>query len=152
MENKKSKFEDIIERDGKILYMTHGISMQPMLKECENPVVISKIERKPQKYDVVLYKRGSKYILHRIVKIKNGNYVIRGDNCYNNEYDITDSNIIGVLSGYYKGEKYVDCQKSLRYKIYSRVRCADFAVRKPWIWLKGRIRRILKGKSDKTRE
>ena len=93
--------------------------MLPMLKQKRDTVVIEKLTRKPKVNDVVLYQRkDKKYVLHRIIKIKGNSYVIRGDNCFYNEYDITDNDILGILCGFYKGEKYVDCSKNAFYKMY----------------------------------
>ena len=141
MRQEKRSFEEIIKRDGQLLYLTVGRSMEPMLHERRNPVVITKIFRKLKKYDVVLYKRRADYVLHRIVKIKDGKYIIRGDNCYENEYNITDREIIGVLAGYYKGKKYIDCKKNIRYKLYCRIRCINFIFRKPVMWLKLKVKK-----------
>ncbi len=114
------KIEEIIERDGFVLEMTVGNSMEPMLRNRQNPIVIEKITRKPRKNDVVLFKRDTgEYVLHRIVKVYMDGYFIRGDNRLYGDRDITDRHIIGILTGYYKGEKFIDCKKNLLYKIYS---------------------------------
>ena len=47
---------------------------------------MSTFEEILKKYDVALYKRGSSYILHRIIGIQNGEYLIRGDNTYRMEH------------------------------------------------------------------
>ena len=112
-------FKTVLEKDGVLAQLPLGTSMLPMLKQKRDTVVIEKLTKKPKVNDVVLYQRKNKdYVLHRIIKIKNDSYVIRGDNCFYNEYDITDNDIIGILSGFYKDEKYVDCSKSIFYKFY----------------------------------
>lgn len=115
-----NQIEEIIERDGHVLETTYGISMQPMLRQGENPIVISKITSPLKKRDVILFRCDSgKYLLHRIVKIKKNGFLTRGDN--NTFYDgiIKEEQIKGILTGYYKGDKYIDCQKNFRYHIYS---------------------------------
>ncbi len=114
-----SKIEEIIERDGEILEMTVGDSMEPMLHNRQNPIVISKITRKPKKYDVVLFKRDTgEYVLHRIFKVRNDKYWIYGDNRAFGDKDITDRHFIGILKGYYIGDTYIDCETNAEYKKY----------------------------------
>lgn len=121
MSNVGLTIEQALEREGEIPHMTVGVSMEPMLHTRKNIVIIKKVGEPLKKYDVVLYKRGDNYVLHRLVKITaDGKYVFRGDNCNNNEYDITDDNVLGVLKGYYKGERYIDCNKNAAYRLYSR--------------------------------
>ncbi len=120
MENKTTTdYRAILEKDGVLAQLPVGFSMYPMLRQNYDTVIIEKIKEKPKENDVVFYHRDDgKYVLHRIIKVKNDGYVIRGDNCFFNEYDITDKHIIGILKGFYRGEKYVDCKLNKRYKAY----------------------------------
>ena len=64
-------FEQILERDGKLVYKTRGISMLPLLRQDRDLVVIEKKNNEPLKrFDVALYKRGEKYVLHRVINVK----------------------------------------------------------------------------------
>ncbi len=113
-------YEDALNSEGIIIHHIKGISMYPLLRQGKDTVIIEKIKNKPKKNDVLFYKRDNgEYVLHRLIKIKNGAYIIRGDNCYNNEYDIADRHILGVMTQFYRDEKLVDCRKSTKYKLYS---------------------------------
>ena len=113
------KIEEIIERDGFVLEMTVGNSMEPMLKNRQNPIVIGKLTRKPKKNDVVLFKRDTgEYVLHRIVKVYKDGYYIRGDNRAGGDREITDRHFVGILLGYYDGDRYIDCETDENYKRY----------------------------------
>lgn len=117
-------FEKILENDGVLTYRTQGRSMEPMLHEMRDLVtLVRKTDERCKLHDVVLYKRGGKYILHRIVKIRERDYVILGDNCFTYEYGITDDDILAVMVAFIrKGRNYtVD---SPRYKRYVRVMTA----------------------------
>lgn len=114
------KIEELLERDGKIMELTVGVSMYPMLKNISNPIVIERLSRELKINDVVLFKRQQQYVLHRIVKHVGDDFIVRGDNCYDNEY-VFNGQIIGILSGFYKGDKYVDCQTDFLYKVYAIV-------------------------------
>lgn len=91
-------FEQILERDGKLVYKTRGISMLPLLRQDRDLVVIEKKNNEPLKrFDVALYKRGEKYVLHRVINVKDGSYEIRGDNTFVMEH-VPDDSVIGVLT------------------------------------------------------
>ena len=92
------KFEDIINKQGQLVYTNVGDSMYPLIKP-RDLLVIKKVTAPLKKNDIPLYKRDSgQYVLHRIVKIKNGEYYICGDNRAFIERGITDRHIIGVLT------------------------------------------------------
>ena len=92
------KFEDIINEQGQLVYTNVGDSMYPLIKP-RDLLVIKKVTKPLKKNDIPLYKRDSgQYVLHRIVKIKNGEYYICGDNRAYFERGITDRHIIGMLT------------------------------------------------------
>ena len=92
------KFENIINEQGQLVYTNVGDSMYPLIKP-RDLLVIKKVTAPLKKNDIPLYKRDSgQYVLHRIVKIKNGEYFICGDNRAFIERGITDRHIIGVLT------------------------------------------------------
>lgn len=104
---------------GKSFIQTVGVSMEPILHNRKSTVVIEKKNLPLKKYDVVLYHVPTgEYVLHRIIKVMDGKYLIRGDNCISKE-NIPEEWIIGVMVGYYENEddKYVSCQ-SKTYRRY----------------------------------
>lgn len=109
----KKTIEEILESDGRYLAPTVGDSMEPMLHNRKNTVVIEKSNHILKKYDVPLYKRPTtnQYVLHRIIKVdlKHKQYIIVGDNRWRKE-KVPFSWVIGVLVGYYKeNNTYVNC-------------------------------------------
>ena len=107
-ENKPLSIEKALETEEKCLFPIKGISMLPMLEQKRDTVVLSAIKEKPVKYDVVLYKVGNSYVLHRIIGVKNGYYVICGDNCIKKGIVQSDK-IIAKAIGFYKNGKYIPC-------------------------------------------
>ena len=94
-----TRFEDVIERDGRLVYTNVGDSMRPLIRQDRDILIIEKPHGRLKKYDVPLYKRDSgQYVLHRVLKVRENDYVICGDNRYCKEYGITDRHIIGVLT------------------------------------------------------
>lgn len=127
--NNIKQIEEVIKEQGMLVCTTAGTSMYPMLRNRRDTIIVKPYEGRLKKYDVPLYKCGSRYILHRIVEVRPDSYVICGDNCERKEYGITDEQILGVLTGFYRGSKQVNMD-SWQYKMYSRIACAAFPVRR----------------------
>ena len=127
---------------------TVGHSMEPFLSHHRDVVVIKRPERELRKYDVVLYPgEGDTYVLHRIIALKDGHCVIRGDNTYRKEY-VPKEKILGVLVSFTRKGKRGEVT-DLGYKLYSRLRCASYPLRALWRRLRlalGRMYRAVKPK------
>ena len=120
----KFTYEEFLEQNGFMTYSNTGVSMMPLLKQGRDLFTVQKKgNARCKKYDVVLYRRPpSSYVLHRIIQVREKDYVILGDNCINKEYGITDDDIIGVMTKYvHNGKEYT--VKDLNYRMYS------------WIWV-----------------
>ena len=138
-----TNYKDVLEKDGILAQLPVGFSMYPMLRQHVDTVVIERIKEKPKKNDVVFYlKDNGKYVLHRIIKIKNGEYIIRGDNCYYTEYDITDKHILGILTGFYRGDKYINCKSNKKYKLYVFFRTKSYPIRKGFVSVRSFLSKI----------
>ena len=126
--------DEALRENEEVAVLTSGISMEPMLRQHRDIVIIKRIDRKLKKNDVPLYKRPGrdKLVLHRILKVTENGYVIRGDNLYIKEYDVKDGDIIGVLKAFYRDGKYYDCEKSRKYKIYVFLMRTSYPFRYFW--------------------
>ncbi len=141
-----STFEDQLERNGKLIYTNKGDSMMPLIKQDRDLLVIVPAEGRLKKYDVPLYKRDSgQYVLHRILKVRNEDYVICGDNRWVKEYGISDRHIIGVLSAVIRNGKEISVN-SLRYKLYVHLWCDLFPVRAFCVHVVCKLKRMTKNK------
>lgn len=130
----KNVAEELAQNPTAMCY-TSGRSMYPMLRDHKDITVIGRLTRELKVNDVPLYrKRGFRQlVLHRIIRIRrDGSLVIRGDNTYKNELDISREDIIGVLVGFYRGGKYIDCERSRAYIIYVCLMRAFYPAR--WMW------------------
>lgn len=130
MQNEWS-FEEVLNRDGRLAYTNVGISMQPLIREGRDVMIIEKRALSAiKRYDAVLFRRENvkgpgEYVLHRILKIlPDGGFYIVGDNCTYGE-TVKPSQILGVLSGIYRHGKTVDFS-SFRYKAYIALWCAPY--------------------------
>ena len=72
----KATFEEIIERDGMLIYTNKGDSMMPLIKEGRDLLVIEKTNGRLKRFDVPLYKRDTgQYVLHRIIKVSTSSLI-----------------------------------------------------------------------------
>ena len=119
--------------------LTSGKSMEPLFKEHRDIAVVSRVEKPLKKGDIVLYSRDEKsFILHRIVKIKGENLIIRGDNNLNFESDIKADRVIGVLTALYRKGKYMTAEDIpfKAFAVFSKIRF-------PFIYVYRKLRHFL---------
>ncbi len=127
-------FKELLDRDGHLVYRTRGVSMEPMLTQDRDLVMISVPSSRLKKYDVALYKRGDSYVLHRVIGIKEDRYLIRGDNTYSIE-EVPFEAVIGVLTGFQrKGREYT--AKNDFYQFYAKFWNFIYPLRAGFIILK----------------
>lgn len=140
-------FEQVIARDGRLIYTNRGDSMMPLIKQGRDLLVISKKPKhRLKKYDVPLYKRDSgQYVLHRILQVRKHDYVICGDNRWTKEYGITDRHIIGVLTAVIRNGKEIKVTDR-KYRLYVHLWCDLFPVRAFVLRAINKIKRMIKGK------
>ncbi len=131
---------------------TLGTSMRPLFKTHRDMIVVKRPEGELRKYDVALYVTPKgKYILHRVVRVKNKIYLIRGDNTYRLER-VPKEWVIGVLVKFNRKGK-MHTVEERGYKIYSRIWHFIYPVRY-LVWFFKRapgalFRRIFQRKSQK---
>ena len=112
--------QEQLETGGSASFISHGTSMKPLLKNGENKITLIKPTKDPKKYDIIFYRRDDgRFILHRIVDIKDGCYVCRGDNQFQDEFPVTKDSIIAVLIEYTKNGKTKKID-SFSQKLYAR--------------------------------
>ena len=142
MENETIKIEEALSRKGVYVGPTVGTSMLPMLKNRRDTVVIRPKSGRLNVLDVALYKRGENYIMHRVIKILEDGYLIRGDNCYYDEI-VAEDKVIGVLTEFFREDKHFDCLDK-EYIRYSKKRVKQYPFRLFVYRVKRKIRSILR--------
>lgn len=119
-----------------------GKSMRPMLRGGKDNILVEKPTGRLKKYDVALYTRADgTSVLHRVVKVRESDYAMRGDNCDYTEYGITDDDLVGVMTGFWRGERFVSADNR-RYRLYVRLNYATYPLRRLRIKTGKLIRRI----------
>ena len=108
---------EVIESDGQFTFFPHGTSMMPLIREGVDRVVLVK-PKDIKLGDVVFYQRDSgQFVLHRIVKIKKGEYIMCGDNQFVLEHGITDKHILAKMEAVLRDGQTVDGSNE-RYRKY----------------------------------
>lgn len=146
--NAESEFTSIKEiLDSKGIYtgLTMGSSMEPLIHQQRDNIIVVKANGRLKKYDIPVYlTKSGKYVMHRIIEVFDDHYTIVGDNLLLREY-VTDDRIVGKLVGFYKnGKKYIDLEKNKAYIAYSRIWVALLPVRPIYLFVRralGRIKR-----------
>ncbi|MBR2635195.1 MAG: S24/S26 family peptidase [Clostridia bacterium] len=104
--NKSIRFEEIIplireeiQKGNSFSFTAFGSSMHPYIRGGKDKVCLSPLTSPPKEGDVVFYQReNGAFVLHRIIKIKNGQYIMCGDNQFSREFGIRAEQIIARLS------------------------------------------------------
>lgn len=145
--------EEVLARDGIIVYKTRGVSMEPMLRQNRDLVTIRVPDCRLKRFDVALYRRGDDHVLHRVIKVKEGYYIIRGDNTFSLE-TVPDGDVIGVLTDFVrKGKKHVVADRG--YMFYARFWNGIYPIRSAFVRLRrlvGRVARKLGIRRKRTKK
>ena len=86
-----------LEETGSLTLHVQGTSMCPFLYDGADTVTLQK-PKKIKKGDVVVFERNGYYIMHRVVRIKNGLIDTLGDNLAVPERDIPIENVVAVVT------------------------------------------------------
>ncbi len=140
----KSTFEQELQKNGRLIYKVSGFSMSPLLRENRDLVVIEAGNTdRYRKYDVVLYKVKDRYVLHRILKVREQDYVLCGDRCTKKEYGVRDDQILGVMTAFVRDGKTIST-RAFRYRLYTHLWCDFFYLRVAVIEIGSLIHRLFR--------
>ena len=140
----KYSFEDMLRERGYIVYTNVGRSMLPLLREHRDIIEIRPLSGHPRKYDVVFYKRGEKYILHRVICVRrDGEYVIAGDNNTFKEYDVTEGMILGIMTRVIRNGRSITVG-NWGYRLYSHLWVDFFPIRVSLLRIKAVFYRMIR--------
>lgn len=141
-----STYEEQLQEHGKLIYTNVGDSMMPLLRQNRDLMVI---EARPQgrlkKYDAVLYKRPATgaYVMHRILEVREDDYVLCGDNRCWKEEGVKDDWILGILTAVIRDGKQISVTDR-KYRLYVHLWCDFFPVRRIILILRNRLRKLRK--------
>lgn len=109
---------EMLDSGGTVNFNPNGTSMLPTISNHGDRVVIKKMNRRLKKYELPLYRRSDgQFVLHRVVRVYENSYGMCGDNQWNIEKGITDSNIVGVVIQINHKGKIIDVNNKF-YRLY----------------------------------
>ena len=90
-------FEEVLSKDGELIFTNVGYSMYPLIKQREDVLRIIKTDTY-KRGDILLYKSEiDHYVLHRVLKIKKDKIILAGDYNYWKDKPITKDKVLGKL-------------------------------------------------------
>jgi hypothetical protein len=102
-----SIYKTELEKNKVISIIPTGNSMWPTLKNRGQSVIVELKKQRLEKFDVALYHRpNDTVVLHRVMEVKDGGYVMCGDSQFNLEW-VEEEQVFAKMIGFYKGDKYV---------------------------------------------
>lgn len=94
----ESVIKEVLENDSTVTITASGTSMEPLIHDGKDNVVLKKPSGNLCKGDIVFYKRNNgQLVLHRIIGKDENGLILRGDNQWIKEYGISENQIIAVL-------------------------------------------------------
>jgi len=137
-------YEAVLLKNGELVFTPGGISMLPLLRHHENPVVLVPVKGRLKKGDVPFYKRANgQYVLHRILKVREDSYDLCGDNQVVVEKGVTDDMIFAKMVGFYRDGEYVSVEEKWVVR-YARRRMASRPLRYAWFKVTNLFRRVFR--------
>ncbi len=117
--NDVGNIEQQLRETGVYVSTTAGYSMWPMLRDRRDRVIIqAKGGERLKKWDLPLYRYpDGRYVLHRIISVRDGYYIIRGDNTFFRE-KIPEEWILGYVTEFYRKDRHVLSQQT-GYRLYA---------------------------------
>lgn len=131
--------------------VTKGTSMRPLFKTNRDVIIVKPPVSELKKYDVALYRSilGA-YTLHRVIAVRDNEYVIRGDNTYKKEY-VAKDRVIAVLTEFNRnGKKHT--VNDFSYRLYSRIWNFIYPIRYLFVKARAIIARILRRGSHSSKQ
>ncbi|MCI9126654.1 MAG: hypothetical protein HFG28_05595 [Eubacterium sp.] len=135
-----------MEHGGKVVFTPKGNSMMPLFRSNKDIVTLISPKFPLKKYSIAFYQRqNGQYVLHRLVGRRGQYYIMRGDNQYVNEYNITQEQIIAVVSEFQRNGRSYNITDKI-YKLYCLFWTKTMYIRKYYIFLRrtaGKVKRKL---------
>ena len=139
----KAQLEQL-EKEGNYYSVPRGISMWPMIRNKKDVVEIQKLEGLAKRYDLVMYVRGENRqgVIHRVLRVRENDYIINGDNCWQKEY-VPHDKVAGIAVRFCRKGKWHEVTE-LGYRIYVHLWTDLFFIRRPILFLRDLAKKVLR--------
>ena len=120
-----------------------GVSMLPMLRQGKDFVELAPLPKRLKKYDLPVYRLSSgKYVIHRVVDVREDCYICLGDNTYNFE-KVDPEQMVAIVCAFTRGGRRISVE-NCGYRVYCRIWCAVIPARRFAMRMKWRARGLAK--------
>ena len=138
------RIRETLDKNGEVSFVSAGRSMLPIIRDRKDTVTLVKPKKNIKAGDVVFYQRDNgRFILHRVMYVNAGTYVMRGDNQWDNEYNVRRDQIIGVLKSIERNGK-VHNVTDRDYLMYVRFLPLIRFIRKTYYGFKSQVYKFVK--------
>ena len=136
-----AEMERLMGEGGEVVITIRGNSMQPMLRDSRDKVVLRRYEGDElQRGDVMLFRYRGGYVLHRVVSIDGERIAFAGDGNYKLYEQAITKDIVACMVAYVKDGRRVECTDK-EWLRYSRVWMAlPMLLRRERLGVKRRIK------------
>ena len=117
---------EALEKNCSFTLIPRGTSMLPLIREGKDSVILSPLPYTVNVGDIILYKRtNGQFVLHRVMKAKNGSFTMCGDNQVVFEKGITRQNMIALASGIIRDDEEITFSENEDYLAYTKKLLSD---------------------------
>lgn len=101
--------KEVLDSGGEFTFTPNGTSMLPLIRPGVDQVVLVNITEPPKAGDVIFYLRDNgQFVLHRVIKAKNGAYTMCGDNQFFLEKGIEDRHLLAKMKSFVRDGQVID--------------------------------------------
>ena len=131
---------------GEALLPVTGNSMWPLLADGRDMVRLTRLDRRVQPGDIVLYQRADgSYILHRVIRLSaSGDCICCGDAQWERE-QVCKAQVLAYVTAYCRKGRWRETALSRPYRFYERFWVHTFPARRPLLRLLRFLQRARRG-------
>jgi len=128
-----TSYEKELRENGRVVFTVKGVSMRPLFHADTDMILVKRCSvEKLKNMDIVLFRRvsvkGEQYVLHRIVgRLRDGSFIIAGDNCTGADY-VRPQDVLGIVASVQRKNRPIRLQ-GFRYRLYVNLWCKPYKLR-----------------------
>jgi len=132
-----------LEQHGNYISVPNGISMRPMIVGGRDAVMIRKLQSPPKRYDLVMYVRPDMQgVVHRVIRVRENDYIICGDNCWQLEF-VKPEQIKGIVTEYCRKNGKWKPVTNFWYQVYVHIWVDLLFIKRPMFYIRDKIKKML---------
>ena len=132
-----------LEQHGNYISVPNGISMRPMIVGGRDAVMIRKLQSPPKRYDLVMYVRPDMQgVVHRVIRVRENDYIICGDNCWQLEF-VKPEQIKGIVTEYCRKNGKWKPVTNFWYQVYVHIWVDLLFIKCPMFYIRDKIKKML---------